>query len=82
MSKNVEVGSLYRHYKGGLYYVEKIVFNTETEEEMVVYHAIDNKEKGYARPVEVFLQNIPKYNKNRINQNRRFEKINLPETLK
>lgn len=48
----VEIGSLYKHYKGGIYKVINIATHTETEEIMVVYE--DSSKKVYARPLTMF----------------------------
>lgn len=33
----VEIGRVYRHFKGNYYFVENIAYDSETKERMVVY---------------------------------------------
>ena len=64
----VIVGKVYKHYKGDLYLVESIAYNSETEEKMVVYRALYGDNKLWCRPYSMFLDVV---NKN--NQKYRFE---------
>lgn len=50
----VKVGGVYRHYKGPLYKVMFLGKHTETEEELVIYHAILSPEKTWVRPLAMF----------------------------
>lgn len=47
--QKIEVGKIYRHYKGNLYKIIALAKHSETEEDMVVYQ---NIEKGdiWTRP--------------------------------
>lgn len=55
---NVEVGKKYRHYKGNEYEVLYIAKHTETEEELVIYRALQDQEKVWARPREMFEEEV------------------------
>ena len=68
----VEVGKVYKHYKGDLYLVESIAFNSETEEKMVIYRALYGENKLWCRPYSMFVDVV---NKN--NQKYRFEKMDI-----
>lgn len=35
--EHVEIGRVYRHFKGNYYFVENIAYDSETMERMVVY---------------------------------------------
>lgn len=48
----------FRHYKGGLYYVEDVATHTETEEEMVLYVEVSKPDKLWARPKAMFLSTV------------------------
>ena len=64
----IKVGKVYKHYKGDYYLVEDIAYNSETEEEMVIYRALYGDNKLWCRPSSMFFDEV---NKN--NQKYRFE---------
>ena len=64
----VKINAIYKHYKGDLYIVEDIAYNSETEEKMVVYRALYGDNKLWVRPYSMFMDIV---NKN--NQKYRFE---------
>ena len=68
--ENIEIGAIYRHFKGNEYIVIAIGKNTETEEEMVVYSPIDDMSKGWIRPIKMWNEIIDQEN-----NTRRFEKV-------
>ena len=49
-SRNVIPGTIYRHYKGGLYEVLHLAKNTDNDETMVIYRSIQFG-SYYARPL-------------------------------
>ena len=52
-------GGVYRHYKNNLYKVICTSMHTETGEKLVVYFKVnENPPKYYARPQNMFLENI------------------------
>jgi hypothetical protein len=55
---NAEVGKKYRHYKGNEYEVLYIGKHTETEEELVIYRAVKDPEKIWARPRAMFEEEV------------------------
>ncbi|NVN96784.1 DUF1653 domain-containing protein [Candidatus Nomurabacteria bacterium] len=77
--KNLEIGAIYKHYKGNRYEVVGVANHSETLEEMVIYKALYNI-KGYGenslwvRPKEMFLENVI------VNgvEMERFEKVEQP----
>lgn len=64
---------IYKHYKGDYYYVEDIAYNSETNEKMVVYRALYDRNKLWVRPYKMFFDEV---NKN--NQKYRFEFQEIP----
>ena len=58
MSKEVKLGK-YRHYKGKEYEVLGIAKHSETSEELVVYRALYGENELWARPIEMFLEEVP-----------------------
>lgn len=71
----VENHSLYRHYKGGLYYVVGIAGDHETLDEYVVYHSIEGDCEMFIRPIKNFLSEVPNERVNTTMQRHRFERI-------
>ena len=61
--KDLEIGAVYKHYKGHSYKVIGVARYSETQEEMVVYEALyNNSEFGenslWVRPKAMFLENV------------------------
>ena len=50
----IKVGAFYRHFKGGLYLVTGFARHTESMEMLVIYEDVENYEKKWARPIEMF----------------------------
>ena len=55
--KKIKLGR-YRHYKGGEYEVIGIAKHSETLEDLVVYRALYGEHVLWARPVEMFDEEI------------------------
>jgi molecular chaperone GrpE len=49
---------IYRHYKGNEYRIISEVKNSETQEDMVVYQDLNDEKKIWARPKEMFLEEV------------------------
>jgi cyclomaltodextrinase len=61
--KTLEIGAMYKHYKGNNYKAIGLARHSETLEELVVYCALYNHTKFgenslWARPKEMFLGNV------------------------
>ena len=59
----IETG-LYQHFKGNIYRVIATATHTETNESVVVYHAVDNPDKIWVRPVSMWeevVNGIPRF---------------------
>ena len=72
----VKIGRVYRHFKGNYYFVENIAFDSETQERMVVYKPLYEREDGrsiWVRPEKMFLSEIPDIPDNVTGQKHRFE---------
>ena len=54
---DVEIGGLYRHFKGGLYRVRGFATHTETEENLVIYYNVRDLTL-WARPIEMFCETV------------------------
>lgn len=74
----VKIGRVYRHFKGNYYFVENIAYDSETQEKMVVYKPLYNREDGkqiWVRPEKMFLEELPKRADNITGQKLRFELV-------
>lgn len=72
----VQIGKVYRHFKGNYYFVENVAYDSETNERMVVYKPLYNREDGrflWVRPEKMFLEEIPERPDNVTGQKFRFE---------
>ena len=52
--ENIEIGAIYKHFKGNTCIVIAIGKNTETEEDMIVYSPLDDKSKVWIRPLNMW----------------------------
>ena len=74
--EKVQTGKVYRHFKGNYYFVENVAYDSETQERMVVYRPLYEREDGkqlWIRPEKMFLEEIPERPDNITGQNHRFE---------
>lgn len=74
----VEIGKVYRHFKGNYYFVENIAYDSETQERIVVYKPLytrDDSKNIWVRPEKMFLEEIPQRPDNITGQKHRFELV-------
>ena len=71
------IGRIYKHYKGDYYIVENIAIHSETGEKMVIYRALYEDAKVYARPYDMFIEKI-----NNQDQEHRFELQDIKSVVK
>lgn len=74
----VNIGKVYRHFKGNYYFVENVAYHSETQERMVVYKPLYNREDSktlWVRPEKMFLEEIPQRFDNITGQKHRFELV-------
>ena len=69
----VAINKIYRHYKGDLYIVIAIGYNSENLDKMVVYRALYGNNVVWCRPYANFTEEI-----NQNGQKHRFELQNIP----
>ena len=76
--EKVEIGKVYRHFKGNYYFVENIAYDSETTERIVVYKPLYEREDGrsiWVRPEKMFLEEIPDRPDNITGQKFRFQLV-------
>lgn len=73
----VEIGKVYRHFKGNYYFVENVALDSETKEKMVVYKPLYERQdsKIWVRREKMFLEEIPERPDNITGQKHRFEVV-------
>ena len=74
--QEVQIGRVYRHFKGNYYFVENVAYDSESKERMVVYKPLYYREDGrsiWVRPEKMFLEEIPERPDNITGQKHRFE---------
>lgn len=55
--KKLEIGEIYRHYKGTKVKVLGVCLHSETQEPLVIYIHLEDG-ATWARPKEMFLENV------------------------
>lgn len=73
--EEVQIGRVYRHFKGNYYFVENVAYDSESKERMVVYKPLYHREDGrsiWVRPEKMFLEEIPERPDNITGQKNRF----------
>ena len=73
--RELKIHGIYHHFKGKMYYVEDIAFDSETEEKMVVYRALYGENKLWVRPLEMFLSEVDHEKYPDVKQKFRFEEV-------
>ena len=77
-SRNFEVGDVVRHFKGGLYIIVTFATNTETNEEMVIYQSLKDKQV-WARPYDMFVSEVDKAKYPAVKEDYRLSRVVLEE---
>ena len=78
--RDIEVGKIYRHFKGNYYYIKDVAKHSETLEEYVVYQGLYGDRPVYIRNKEMFLEKADKTREDNIfKQEYRFELVELAD---
>ena len=72
-------GQIYKHFKGNLYKVVAVAVHTESEEKLVVYQSVENPDRVFARPLEMFMSDIDRFRYPLIRAKYRFTLVSEPE---
>jgi len=56
----LKIKGIYKHYKGDLYIVEEIAYHSETNEKLIIYRALYEDCRVWARPYDMFFDEVNK----------------------
>ena len=73
--RKLKLNTIYRLFKGNLYLVEDVGFDSETMKEMVIYRALYGDCKLYVREKDMFLSKVDKNKYKDVKQKYRFEEV-------
>lgn len=70
---DIRPGTIVRHFKGDNYMIVDVAEHTESGEDLVIYKALYEDGKVYARPYDMFISKVPEDKDNPTKQIYRFE---------
>ena len=82
MQKQIQIGKIYRHFKGNYYIVLDIATHSETKEEYVVYRALYGNYTTYIKPYDMFASEVDHEKYPDVKQEYRFELCEDEEAVK
>lgn len=79
---DIQVGRVYRHFKGDYYLVEALAQDSETGEPCVIYRKLYGDGGLWVRPLAMFLSKVDKEKYPQVQQEYRFELLEIPSAAK
>lgn len=76
MIRTIDKNQFYRHFKNHWYKVIDVAEHTETGEFLVVYYPLYGDRRIFARPLKMFIEEVPEEKENPTGQQYRFMSIN------
>ena len=73
--RELKINGIYRHFKGKLYQVIDVAFDSESLEEMVVYRRMYDDHSLWVRKKEMFLSEVDHEKYPNVEQKYRFELV-------
>ena len=75
--QQLQLHRVYRHFKGDYYLVEDVAFDSETQEECVIYRKLYGDGSLWIRPKTMFLSLVDKEKYPDCEQTYRFELVEI-----
>ena len=73
--RELKINGVYKHFKGKLYLVLDIAYDSETKEKMVVYKRLYDDYSIWVRPLDMFLSEVDHIKYPDVKQKYRFELV-------
>lgn len=73
--RDIKINGIYRHFKGNLYLIVDVAYDSETKKKMVIYRALYGDKDLWVRPLEMFLSEVDKEKYPDVAQHYRFELV-------
>ena len=77
MRENPKPQQIYKHFKGNIYQINCIAYDSETGDKVVVYQALYGDYRYYVRPLDMFMSEVDRTKYPDVAQQYRFELISL-----
>jgi len=74
-NERYQLHGTYRHFKGNLYSLEGVGYDSETKEKLVIYKALYDDQKVWCRPYDMFFSEVDHEKHPEVKQRYRFELV-------
>ena len=78
--QTIQIGRIYRHFKGDYYLVEAVAKDSETNTDMVIYRKLYGDGGLWVRPLSMFLSKVDRDKYPEVSQEYRFQLQEIPST--
>lgn len=78
--QTIQIGRIYRHFKGDYYLVEAVARDSETNADMVIYRKLYGDGGLWVRPLSMFLSKVDRDKYPAVSQKYRFQLQEISST--